>query len=612
MSNSTSNEHACNPSFEQLEPRLLLSTYGTVDLLYLGDGLGEPPALYDAISIRADADRDGNYELDTGSNPYALAGEYPFMARNVNFTPEGEDLEPIPIQGGQFKAYCVDVADDVDWESPAFHPYTIVDAEDVVLGGTKTVANPDGRLLGAESAGYLREFFARHLLDVVDNATAAAFGACVWEIVYEDPGETAGDPNYDLTNGFLQAGNFANSALANAWLGELNGSVIGDVVVALVSDDYQDVSFTVLGSGGQEPDLSDLSGLVWEDLNDNGEVDFGEAGIPGATVTLTGTVNQTATTDSNGFYMFTDLPSGTYTITETQPTGFDDGQDSLGSLGGTVGDDVFSNIVLTPGSSGENYNFGELLTADGQLGDNTTATIGFWQNKNGQKLIKGLNGDEDSILLGQWLAATLPDMYGSGATYTDAKGNVRDMDLSDDTNADIAGVFKFLHKRNKKSAIENGGAPKVDAQVLGVALATYVTSESLIGLNFNALNVPMYDFTDVDDDGVYEPGEGDAAIVSSANIGHVQAYGFSTSADGIGYQTFDVLSVLTAQEAADLGITLDTNGNATILDILQSTNAMSSSGLLYDVDDDGIDSSETVLRKLANELYTAINEAGDI
>ena len=194
--------------------------------------------------------------------------------------------------------------------------------------------------------------------------------------------------------------------------------------------------------------------------------------------------------------------------------------------------------------------------------------------------------------------------------YVGANGDSISMDLSNASNQQVAEVFAFLHRRNKKSAVRNGGTPKIDAQVLAVALATYSTSENLIGLNYNASNDPMYDFTDAAGDGTYDPGDGDAAIFFSANIAHVQSFGFTTSQDGIAYQTFNVLSVLTVEEAADLGITLDTDGNTTIIDILRSTNALTNFGLLYDENNSGeIDTSlETLLRKLANVLYSAINE----
>ena len=96
---------------------------------------------------------------------------------------------------------------------------------------------------------------------------------------------------------------------------------------------------------------------------------------------------------------------------------------------------------------------------------------------------------------------------------------------------------------------------------------------------------------------------------------YAAAYGFNTSADGIAYTTFNVLDVLSAQEADDLGLTpvMDGSGNVTIIDILQATNDKAADGLLYDADDSGsIETFETILRTLANDLYTAINEGSDI
>jgi len=342
---------------------------------------------------------------------------------------------------------------------------------------------------------------------------------------------------------------------------------------------------------------SDIFGTVWRDFNNDGEINFGEVGIDGVTVTLSGTddrgnsVNDSDVTATDGSYAFIDLRPGTYMLEETQPATFDDGLESLGvatdqgvptavaDLGMIDGNDKFSGIKLVPKSEGDMYNFGERPQAGDSIGDSVTATIGFWHNKNGQNLIKALNGGETATQLGDWLAATFPEMYGPGAFYDAAKGDDQDMNLTSKSNAEVGDIFKFLHKRNKKTAVA-GGPPKVDAQVMAVALATYVTSEDLAG-------------------------------------GPVAAtYGFNTSADGIAYTTFNVLDVLTASEADDLGLTplMDVDGNATILDILQSTSALSNLGLLYDSNsaDGNIDSFELMLRKLANELYTAINEGSDI
>ncbi|HEX5102522.1 MAG TPA: SdrD B-like domain-containing protein, partial [Pirellulaceae bacterium] len=152
---------------------------------------------------------------------------------------------------------------------------------------------------------------------------------------------------------------------------------------------------------------SRVQGLVWEDANNNGEVDFGEQAIEGASIRLTGTDDRGAAvdlimqTDSQGLFEFLDLrpsDSSGYTLTETQPQGFVDGLDVVGTVNGVVTgtsaiNDVISQIAITqPGSDAINYNFAELPAVSGGLQAGRTAGIGFWQNKNGQALIKSLNG----------------------------------------------------------------------------------------------------------------------------------------------------------------------------------------------------------------------------
>ena len=69
----------------------------------------------------------------------------------------------------------------------------------------------------------------------------------------------------------------------------------------------------------------------------------------------------TAVTNAHGSYTFGGLRAGTYTITESQPLGWLDGSDSVGSLGGELGADLFSNIQLKAGQFGMAYDFGEVL-----------------------------------------------------------------------------------------------------------------------------------------------------------------------------------------------------------------------------------------------------------
>lgn len=107
-----------------------------------------------------------------------------------------------------------------------------------------------------------------------------------------------------------------------------------------------------------------LSGNVYFDANNDGVFDADESGIGGVTIELVGPVTVTTTTAADGSWSFSNLPPGDYTVSEVQPGGWTDGLDTVGTVGGVPsGDDsvsdVFSAIVLGPGSAGVEYNFGE-------------------------------------------------------------------------------------------------------------------------------------------------------------------------------------------------------------------------------------------------------------
>ncbi len=63
-----------------------------------------------------------------------------------------------------------------------------------------------------------------------------------------------------------------------------------------------------------------LSGTVYKDINENGFQDGAEAGYTNATVQLS--TGQTAATDTNGAYTFTDIIEGTYVVTLVTPDGY--------------------------------------------------------------------------------------------------------------------------------------------------------------------------------------------------------------------------------------------------------------------------------------------------
>ena len=94
-----------------------------------------------------------------------------------------------------------------------------------------------------------------------------------------------------------------------------------------------------------DPNASALSGIVYDDLNHNGEMDSHENGIAGVTVTLDGNdsegrlIHRTAITDESGAYSIDSLFAGDYTLNADTPEFLVGGDTTIGSQDGTVTDD---------------------------------------------------------------------------------------------------------------------------------------------------------------------------------------------------------------------------------------------------------------------------------
>jgi len=329
------------------------------------------------------------------------------------------------------------------------------------------------------------------------------------------------------------------------------GIVGNDVVTDIILAGGEDLA----GYNFGEILPASLSGLVYEDFNNDGEVNFGEKALEGVTVSITGVddrgqdVAVDEQTDADGVFFFADLRPGVYTVSETQPSGHEDGIDTIGTLGGTVGDDVFSDVAVNVAQDGMNYNFGERPQAGSEVVGGQTATIGFWQNKHGQNLIKSLNGGQEATQLSAWLAATFPNMFGASAG---------DNCLVGMSNADVAQYYRDAFKAKRKGSKLT--ANKLECQVIATAFAAYVTNSSLAG------NVATQ-------------------------------FGFLVSDYGVGIASVNVGDSGEAFGVAD-------NTVMTVMDCLLATNAQTVDGVLYNMDN--------LLRSLANDVYSMINESGDI
>jgi uncharacterized repeat protein (TIGR01451 family) len=162
-------------------------------------------------------------------------------------------------------------------------------------------------------------------------------------------------------------------------VGTVNGTQTGSSVV---NDQFGGIVIGV-GQSGINYNFgelgSSLAGTVYIDANGNGSKDSTEAGLAGVTVTLSGNSTSgtnicsliascTTTTTSSGTYGFTGLPSGSYTLTETQPVAYGDGKESAGTPAGTVNNSSFGStaatnqiqsVPLLPHQNGIGYDFGE-------------------------------------------------------------------------------------------------------------------------------------------------------------------------------------------------------------------------------------------------------------
>jgi hypothetical protein len=203
-----------------------------------------------------------------------------------------------------------------------------------------------------------------------------------------------------------------------------------------------------------------------------------------------------------------------------------------------------------------------------------TGSIYFWNNSNGQALIKRFNGGPTATALGNWLAASFPNLYGPGTGANDLAGK---------TTAQVAAYIQALFALAGSPAqptaqqVLAGGAGTtaaaallqgssspvgnpVQAQVLAVALNVYATTSALGG-----------------------------------NAGAV--YGFKVSATGLGARSYSV-----GKDGAAFGV-----ANYTVLNVyalLQAVNKQAVNGVPY--------GGNATLQAQCAALFSALNQTGSI
>ncbi|MGB1206715.1 MAG: SdrD B-like domain-containing protein, partial [Chitinophagales bacterium] len=145
--------------------------------------------------------------------------------------------------------------------------------------------------------------------------------------LFDENGElvttTLTDANGNYTFNNIPEGNYTVQIPSNLDNPDLILSSENDIALNITVGDIESgVDFVYVESAV-------LSDVVFLDLNGNGEMEPNEEGVQGIVIILFGADGfpmDTITTDENGFFEFTDLPEGTYTIeidVESLPDGFE-------------------------------------------------------------------------------------------------------------------------------------------------------------------------------------------------------------------------------------------------------------------------------------------------
>ena len=157
------------------------------------------------------------------------------------------------------------------------------------------------------------------------------------------------------------------------------------------------------------PPAGQIGDFVWEDLNGNGIQDSGEPGLPGVTVTLGGAASASATTDSNGGYLFGGLSAGAYTVTVATPIGYSPTVSGAGSDPAMDSNGSLANVSLATNSSIDHtIDFG-YVAPRGEIGDFV------WNDLNG-------NGIQDSGEPGLAGVSVILGGASSASVTTDGNG----------------------------------------------------------------------------------------------------------------------------------------------------------------------------------------------
>ena len=326
---------------------------------------------------------------------------------------------------------------------------------------------------------------------------------------------------------------------------DYQGTADGEAQVTLTpgTSNYN-LDFGYRGYTGTGTELGRIGDTIWLDLNGNNieEVGSGDVGLANVDVTLLVDLNDdavidttlTTTTDENGFYIFTFLPAGSYTVI-MDTSDLPDGVSLIADPDG--GNDNQSTILLD-----ETH----LYDLDQDFGYAGTGTIGdqVWENSNGNNLLDGA----ETGLAGVTLELT-GDLNNDGVvdasevltTITDANGRYQFSGLpAGDYTIEVVSGLPAGYVPNYDG---DGGLDQVTAVSLGAG-------ETISTIDFGFIDSSGSDigsigdtiWLDVDGDGVQDGGNEIGIGKVTVELHHSDGTVQTTTTDSNGQYYFGGLS----------------------------------------------------------------------
>jgi protocatechuate 3,4-dioxygenase beta subunit len=271
-----------------------------------------------------------------------------------------------------------------------------------------------------------------------------------------------------------------------------------------------------------EPTTATVGNFVWYDTDKDGVQDAGEQGISGVVVTLYNSLNQVVAsmlTDANGFYLFTDVTPGTYTVGFTLKPGL-----------------VFSpnnNTIDNPSNSDANLVTGITSSFIVLAGDNITYVDAGMYNVNLDFPLLGGLGDR------VWYD-------------TDQDG------VQDEAETGVQGVLVTLYQSNGTTVISTTTTNAFGYYVFNALPAgQYVVGFSDLPLNYTlTTNTALDSVTNSD----ANPGTGKTNVINLENGQYNMTYDagiyntLPTNTNSIGDYVWNDVNKNGIQEPSEIGV----------------------------------------------------------